>query len=332
MSKRVKDVVQRGVQVVYIVGNDVRQAPIFRLVPNMLDRIEVRSVCRKPFQLKPRVGTGQKLSRSGTMRRQAIPHQDDGATQVGVKLLHELNEIRRSRVVIQQLVVQSQSQCPRRTSDGYDGRDSIASIRRALQGGTPLRRPDSSSQRLQQEAAFVDENQASLAFEALFLVAAMIRDASGQSPPRFVRALGAPAFAGSSPTDAAAVAHTPDETRRRTIVGSSLAPTGPSSHPARSRNCACRASMPRPILVLGWRKASTLGPDAASIGACCRVSMPSSSDAPMKCSNPRPQPLPSTTRPSRRAWLRFYDGLRASRGFQRVSCPNYTKAKSVSIN
>jgi hypothetical protein len=44
------------------------------------------------------------------------------------------------------------------------------------------------------------------------------------------------------------------------------------------------------------------------------------------------QPLPSTTYPSRRAWPRFFDGLRASRGFLLVSCCNCTELTSFSIN
>jgi hypothetical protein len=53
---------------------------------------------------------------------------------------------------------------------------------------------------------------------------------------------------------------------------------------------------------------------------------------PMKRWSQRPQPLPSTTCPSRRAWLQLLDGLRASRGFLLVSCPNCTETTSLSIN
>jgi hypothetical protein len=53
---------------------------------------------------------------------------------------------------------------------------------------------------------------------------------------------------------------------------------------------------------------------------------------PMTHWSPRSQPLPSTTFPSRTAWPRLFDGLRAFRGFLWVSCLNCTESGSLSIN
>lgn len=238
-----------------VVRDDVGQAAVFRLIPDVLDGIKVWCVRREPLHAKPGRGVRQELSRCGTVGRQTIPNQNDGTTQVSMDLAHELNEVARSRIVIQEFIVQPQSQRPGGSRDGSNCCDSTPFIPRALHGRAAARCPHTPSQRLQQKPTFVDKNQASLTFEALFLVAANIRDASGRSPPRPARGRGAPAFADSSPIDATNAAHTPDETPRRTIAGSCLAPKVRSSRPVRIPSTACRASTPRSIRSAGARTA-----------------------------------------------------------------------------
>jgi len=317
---------------VNVVRNDVGQGPLLGLIPDILHRVKVRGIRRKPFHLKPRGGVHKQLSGGGAMRGQAVPDQNHGTTQMCVDFSHEPNEIRRPRIVIQEFVVQPQTQRPRGAGDGGNRRDSIASIPRTLQGRVAPWRPHTPPQRLQQKPTFVEKNQASLTFEALFLVAAKIRDANGQCPPRFVRGLAAPASADSSPIDAANAAHTRDETPRRTVAGSCRAPKVRSIHPAHIPNTECREPEQRPIRSVGGRTVWTLCLDEAWTGACFRVSMPAASGGPMKRWSQRPQPLPSTTFPARRAWLQPFDGLRASRGFLLVSCPYCTEAPAFSIN
>lgn len=311
---------------------NVRHGSVFGLVPNILHRIKVGRVGREPFNLQPRRAIRKQLSRRGAMSRQAIPDQNHRTPQVAVDLTHEANEIRRAGVVIQQFVIQAQPQSPRGLRHGGDCRDSIPSIPRALQWRATSRRPDAPLQRLQQIPAFVEENQASLPFEALFLVAAKFRDASGRSPLRFVRGLAAPAFVDSSPTHAATAARNWDETPRRTVARSRRVQEARSNRPARNPNNECRAPMLRPIPYIGGRTTWALAPDVAGLATGCRVSMPSSIGTPRKRWNRRLQPHPSTTCPARTAWLQSYDGLRASQGFRLVSCRHYTKAARVSIN
>jgi hypothetical protein len=266
------------------------------------------------------------------MSRQAIPHQNDFPSQMPMDFAHELNEILSPRVVIQEFVVQPQPQRPRGAGNGRDRRNAITSIPCTLDGCVARRRPHTPPQRLQQKPTFIEKNQASLTIEALFLVAAKIRDASGRCPPRFVRGLAAPASADSNPADAASAEHIPDEIPRRIVARSCPAPMVRSIHLVHIPNTVCRAPMQLPIRSVGGRTAWELCPDEAWIAACFHASTPSSTGVPMTRWTPRPQPLPSTTYPSRRAWPRSFDGLRASRGFLLVSCPNCTEPASFSIN
>lgn len=307
--------IQLGVQIVDVFGNNVCQGPAFGLIPNVLHRIEVWRIRRKPFDVEPRDAILKQSSGGRTMSRQTIPHQNDWTAQMPMNFPNESNEILGPRIVIQEFVVQSQPQRPRGACDGGDCRNAVASIPRTLDGRVARRGPDSPTQGLQQKPTFIEKNQASLTFEALFLVAAMCRDATGQCPPRCVRGLAARASADSSPTDAAAAAHTPDENPRRTVAGSRPAPGVQSIRPAHTPNTVCRASRQPPILPAAGQRAWEFCPDEASTEACSHASTRFASGVLMKRWSRRPQPLPSTTCPSRRAWPRSFDGLRASRGF-----------------
>lgn len=332
MPECIQYVFQFGVQIVNVLRNDVCQGPAFGLIPHVFHRIEVGRVRWKPFDLEPGVVIFKKSAGSGAMSRQAIPHQNDWTAQMTMDIADKANEIRCPRVVIQKFVVQSQPQRPRSPCDGGDRRDAIASVPGPLNGRVACRGPHSPPQGLQQIATFVDKNQASLAFEALFLVAARCRDAIGQCPIRCVLGPAVRASADSSPTDAATAAHTPDENLRQTIAGSCPAPTVRSNRQAHNPNIACRASMQRRVLSVAGLKVWASCQDEPSLEACSHASTHFASGTPMTHWNRLPQPHPSTTRPSRRAWPRSSDGLRASRGFLLVSCSNCTELTTFSIN
>lgn len=266
------------------------------------------------------------------MSRQAIPDQNDWTAQVPMDFADELNEILGPRIVIQEFVVQSQPQRPGSACDGGDRRNAVTSIPGTLDGRLARRGPHSPPQGLQQKPTFIEKNQASLTFEALFLVAAKIRDASVQCPPRCVRGLAARASGDSSPVDAAVAARIPDDNPRRTVAGSCPAPVVRSIHRAHTPNTACRASKQRPTPSVAGLKAWEVCPDAAWIVVCFHASTRFSSGMPMKRWSRLPQPLPSTICPSRRAWPRSFDGLRASRGFLLVSCTNCTEPTLFPIN
>jgi hypothetical protein len=245
---------------------------------------------------------------------------------------HEANEIRRSRIVVQEFVVKPQPHRPRRPGDRGDGRNPIPSIPRSLNGRISRRRPNAAPQRLQQIPAFIEKNQASLTFEALFLVAAKIRDASERCPPRSFRGHVAPASADSSPTDAASAARIPDESPRQTIAGSCRARSARSNPRVHSPKTAYRAPTQPSIRFVGTGTAWGSVPDATSTAGDFHASTPPSSGALMKCWNQRSRPHPSTACPSRTAWPRFADGPRAFQGFQLVSCCNCMQPTTFSIN
>jgi hypothetical protein len=311
---------------VNVFRNNIGQGAIFGLVPDVLDRIQVWRVGRKPLHVQPRRFIRKQLSGRGAMSGQAIPNQNDRTMQVIVNFSYEANKIRRPRVVIQEFVVQPQPQRPGSFCHGGECRNAIASIPRSLQWRVTAWRPDTPSQWLQQIPAFIEKNQASLPFEALFLVAAKFRDASGRSPLHFARGRVAPAFVGSNPADAVVAVRTGDETRRRTVAKSHLAREVRSSPLEHIPNTVCRGLRLPPVLYVDRQTAWMVGPDAAWLATGSHASTPSAIGMPRKHWNRRLQPHLSATCPARTAWLQSYDGFRASQGFRLVSCCNCTQA------
>ena len=84
---------QFGVQILDVLRNDVRQGAAFGLIPNILDRIEIGRVRRKPFDLEPRSAIFKESSGSRAVSRQAIPHQNDWTAQMPVDIADKSNEI-----------------------------------------------------------------------------------------------------------------------------------------------------------------------------------------------------------------------------------------------
>jgi hypothetical protein len=310
---------------VNVFRNDIGQGTIFGLVPNVLDRIQVWRIGRKPLHTQPRRAVREQSSSRGAMSGQAIPNQNDRTMQVFVNFFYKANEIRRPRVVIQEFIVQPQPQRPGSLCHSGDGRDAIVSIPGSLQWRATARCPDTTSQWLQQIPAFIEKNQASLPFGALFLVAAKFRDARGRSPLHFARGRVAPAFVGSNPADAVVAVRTGGETRHRTVARSHLAREVRSNRPEHIPNTVCRGPRLPPVWCVGRQTAWMAGRDAAWLAAGSHVSRPSAIGMPTKHWNRRLQPQLLTTCPARTVWLQSCDGFRASQGFRLVSCCYYTQ-------
>ena len=79
-------VVNIVVQVVKVVGNEVWQVVIFRVLPTLFDRIQFRRIRRKPLEGEP---VGMVLGEEGRCRSMhtiAIPNQDHPATIMMMQL------------------------------------------------------------------------------------------------------------------------------------------------------------------------------------------------------------------------------------------------------
>ena len=92
-------------QVVEVVGNEVRQVIIFRVLPTLFHGVQFRSIRRKPLEGEP---VGMMLAEEGrccSMHAVAIPNQDHPATMMMMQLPQKPNEVVSVHVFAQQLEV-----------------------------------------------------------------------------------------------------------------------------------------------------------------------------------------------------------------------------------
>ena len=80
------------VEVVNVVGNEVRQVIVFRALPTLLDGIQLRGIRGKPLEREPIGMPLGKESGCRAMHTIAIPNQDHPATIMMMQLPQKPNE------------------------------------------------------------------------------------------------------------------------------------------------------------------------------------------------------------------------------------------------
>jgi hypothetical protein len=197
-----------------------------------------------------------------------------------------------------------------------------------LQRRLANRSPHAPPQWLKQIATFVEKNQASLTFEALFLAAAIRRGATERWPVRFVPGRVAPASVDSSQVYVRACPRSPRDIRPRTVGESGLGPADMSTPKASTPNnrCPVSAQPKAPCVVPATFLGVGQDEDARVMPYCHRVSIvPSNGTLRRRYTRPK-QPLPSMFSLARKAGLQSFDELPAPRDFLMVACTQCTRS------
>ena len=250
---------------------------------------------------------------------------------MGVNFSQELHNICCSSIVVEQRVVKPESFRPRRAGKGRQRRDSVVSVPGMLQRRFSNRSPHAPSQWLKQIATFVQKNQASLTFKALFLAAAIRRGATERWPVRLVLGRVARASVNSSQVCGEGCPRSPHGTRRQTVGESGLGLADMSNPKASNPNgwCPFSAQAQGPCTVCV--KASGVGHDAdghVTIYFRHASTFPSNGMPRRRYTRPQ-QPLPSAFSLARKAGLRSFDELPAPRDFLMVSSSQLTEAREI---
>lgn len=319
MAVCLQDSIQDFVKLCDLIGNEIGKRSALRLLPDVFHRVKIGSVAREPIDAQPISAAVVQLPHGRTMRAQAVANQNHGTAQVVVHLAQKRDHIFRMYVMIEQRVIQAKPTGPRCATNRRQRTDPVVAIPSMLDGRITLRGPHSSSQRLQQIAAFIEKNQASLPFEALFLAAANPRGANGRWLARPARGLVVPVSAESTPASEADEGHSWDDSRRRRVGGSCRAPAARSIRRERSPNAACLGARRPQVGIVVSPTTGHPDRDVVSHAASRRDATLSSNARRTKRLSLPPQLLPSTTFPSQKAELRFVDELPAIRGFLLVS-------------
>src|SRR2546426_569749 len=268
------------------------------MAPDCFHGIEVRRVAGQPFHVQPLAARLAQLAPGGAVDAVAVPHEDDRAAQLAVQRAQEADHVRPTNVVGANLEEQTQPLPLRAEGDRGDGRKPIVSIPRVLDRCLAARRPGAAADRLQHEAAFVQEDNDSFTARALFLSAATPRGANARSRPRLARAPVAPAFGNSSPTAAAVATRARRDRSPRSVPESPVRPEGTSRDPWQSRTDTGHAKEFGPTCAVGGGSTVAWRPDAAWTSERCDpcAAGPAAIDSPPNVTRPaagRPRSGPS---------------------------------------
>jgi hypothetical protein len=229
------------------------------------------------------------------------------------------DKVRGMSVVVKKFIIQSNATCPRRSSYGSHSGNPRVTAPYLLDGSVSFRSPYPTPQRLQQKAAFIEKNNASFAFEALFLSAANLRGSSERSRLHSALALVATASADSNQDCEVNGAQNVDDTQRKTSARSYPGQAVQSNHKVRNPNTVFRVIRLLPIWSVVVSSTSVLVRDGVSLTTRSRFATHVSIGTPKRCYSPLSQPLLSMSFPARTSGPRFFDGLRALRDFLMVS-------------
>ena len=164
-------------------GLTVGGAP-FEIVPDLLNRVEFRSIAGEPFDME----AGVVLSQSGQVRSLVdatpVPQQDDVPPQVMKQLPQKSGHVQGLKVVLLEADVKPQMLADRRDGKSRQGRNAVVFVVITDDRRLPPWPPRSPAGGDEQKAAFIEKGQMGPKSYGLFLYAASDSVANEQWPSR----------------------------------------------------------------------------------------------------------------------------------------------------
>lgn len=304
-----------------VVRYPVGEFDVLQMSPDEFNGIKFRRVGREPSIAEPDASIAIKPGSGRRVDFPAIPDQDQSPAKMLMDLAKELHYVIGMNVVMGDAVVQAEALRPRSDRQGANHAEPIVALPRISHKRCADGAPSISPQRLQEEPAFVEKNDASLQIGPLFLAGATFPGAISQWLDRFPPLLGIRLDARSSRVDEAAFPHSPHGNPRRTGGKSTVSLAGSSTRRLETPKTAHQRSTPSANAFAGRRPTSDAVQDAPSPQAPVpheRRCYPA--NALPRTHWPRPlQPLPSPISLAPEAGLQYVDELPTLRDFLEVS-------------
>ncbi len=178
-------------KVQHVVGYEVRQIGILRVVPDLFVWVKFRCVSGKPLDHDTSTKSPLQSTHTRLVNLPAIEDQRDRPSEPAKQVCDKFDKVVRDDVVINDVKVEAQSLALRRDRKRRNGRQSVVPVPTIEHRSFATRGPSASHGRLQHKARFVEKYDRSAATSRVFLSEANRAGATGQWRPRLVRALGA---------------------------------------------------------------------------------------------------------------------------------------------
>lgn len=210
-----------SLQLCHILRHEVGQVAILAMVPDALDRVEVRGIRRQPFNVHASPKTPPQPTPSRSMHLPAVHNQNDATPEMLQQACHKQFKILGADITGLQVEVKTDAMANWRDADGRDSRKSVVSSPTIQQRCLCSWRPSAANQRLQHKAGFIRKNDAATGSVGFFLYVANPAFANARWP---LRCVGGPVFpvSGSSSPSLSAGA--------RRQMGRNLRQTGGGLH------------------------------------------------------------------------------------------------------
>jgi hypothetical protein len=245
----------RPTQVAQTLRDVVGQPSIFRSRPDLLDRIQLRGIWRKPFDLEAVRKAFLQSACRRTMDTPAIQDPDDAPGEMTHDFDGEDLKILMANIAGIHPKKQPQPSSVGRDTQGRNHRQPIPAVPRIQNRGLTSRAPGSTNQRLKQQTGFVGHKNGSTAFSGFFLFGASPAYARRQWPVHPVPGPGTGVSDNSSPSLAGYARQWMGHSQSQNESGSPCQSAPASTIPWQTRNCGDFAAVNGADIVSAWHSA-----------------------------------------------------------------------------
>ena len=248
LGRAAQGIVEPVFKMIDVVRNEVRKVTVFRVAPDELNWIQLRSIRRQPFEfILARRSLKQFLGRRA-MSIQPIQYHKKIPSKAPTELREKILHLFLADVFTVHHEVEPQALPFRRHCDCRDHGEPVVTIPALQNWCLSARSPRPANQRLQHEAAFIHQHQALAGSTGFFLHAANDACAIPARQPHSVPSLAARASGDSnqvaSGSERRVKGHRSRQTRARSCPPRGVASTGPS----RNRWHAVQPKAVRPVV------------------------------------------------------------------------------------
>ncbi len=141
----------------YVIRNIVGKVAVLTVVPDLLDRIKLRGISRKPLNINT---SGKPLTKSSfcpAVNQPAVKNQDNTFRKVCQKCRYKCLKVIHPDVVVMDREVQTQPMTFWRNADSRNGRESVSSIPAIVNRCLSFWRPGTPNSRLKHKTAFIGQ-------------------------------------------------------------------------------------------------------------------------------------------------------------------------------
>jgi len=194
---------QRGIQCISqmcnVIRYKIRQLAVFAVVPDLLNRIQLRCIGWQPFHVDTFSKPFSKPANAAAMNHPTVDDKDDALGKMQKQFSNKVLKIVGTNIGVLHSKIQSKPTFSRRHTDRRYGRQSIASVPAIMNRCMSLRSPCSPDGRLQHKAAFIGKYDGFSGPAGFFLCAANRSCARERWPVRHALWLSFRASGNSSP-------------------------------------------------------------------------------------------------------------------------------------